>query len=52
MLLGLEGDWLDVVLSERLVRREDLTSFGGGGSTNCADRRVADQGTGDVRERR
>lgn len=48
MFLGLKGDGLDAVLSERPVGREDLTCFGRGGSTNRPDRRVADQGTGNV----
>ena len=48
MFFGLKGDGLDAVLSERPIGREDLTCFGRGGSTNRPDRRVADQGTGNV----
>lgn len=48
VFLGLKGDGLDVVLSERPIGGKDLTCFGRGRSTNRTDRRVTDQGTGNV----
>ncbi len=52
VLLRREGDGLDVVRGKRLARRHDAAPAEGGRSVEDADGGIADEQTGDVRERR